>query len=272
MKKVPEIVVFCDVDGLLLDPHTQAFAEAGRILEPLVRDHTPFVLCSGKTRAELEVLHQALGLSQPFICEHGGAAMIPSDYFDFDLPYSLPAAGYRMISCGRPYSAVVDTLHRTAERVDVEIAGFSDMSVEEVARDFRVPLLQARLAKLREYEEPFRVVDDRASSRDRLFRALRSAGLRCITGRRYHYAGAPVDRRFGIKLLRNAYQRAYGAVVAVGFADASTNDELLSLVDYPVTVHDGEGEKSGATMRDWATAIVEIVDELRRSSGPRMYM
>jgi predicted mannosyl-3-phosphoglycerate phosphatase (HAD superfamily) len=110
MNRTSEIVVFCDVDGVLLDPHAQAFADAARILEPLICDRTPFVLCSGKTMAELEVLHQTLGLSQPFICEHGSAAMIPSDAFDFDLAYSSPAGAYRMIFCGRPYSSVVDEL------------------------------------------------------------------------------------------------------------------------------------------------------------------
>ena len=62
-----------------------------------------------------------------------------------------------MIQFGRPNAEVVTALHHLAGRLGVSVLGFSDMSVAEVALDYEVPLLQARLAKLRDYSELFRV-------------------------------------------------------------------------------------------------------------------
>ena len=77
------------------------------------------------------------------------------------------------------------TLRRTADRLRIDIVVFSDMSVEDVARECDQPLLQARLAKLREYSERFLVLDSVEKTRKRLFGALKSEGLRCIPLERY---------------------------------------------------------------------------------------
>ena len=91
-------------------------------------------------------------------------------------------------------------LHRVADRLGIEIATFGDMSVEEVAVDCGMPLLQARLAKFREYTEPFRLLRDNADV-NKLLKVLRSAGLSCSRHGHYYHAGA-VRRDVGAQLLR----------------------------------------------------------------------
>jgi mannosyl-3-phosphoglycerate phosphatase len=255
------LVVFSDVDGVLTVPQTLAPAAAAT-LAPLVRAHVPIVLCSGKTRAELEVLQQELGICQPFVCEGGGAVFIPDGYFDFDVPGSRDVAGYRAIEFGRPYMDVVEQLHRTADRLGIAIVGFNDMTVEEVARDCGIPLLRARLAKLREYQEPFRLLDGSAKARHRLLKGLAAANLRCVNRGRYDHAGAMVDATLGVSALCSLYRRAYGPIVTVGLADAFADDNLLRLVDHRIIVYD-DGDTSGAVdILGWAEAIVETVTNL----------
>ena len=261
------LVVFSDVDGVLGDLRGRAFAEAAETLNPLGRADIPLVLCSSKTRAEIEAIQQELGITHPFVCESGGAVFIPRGYFGFDVPGARDVAGYQAVEFGRPYSEVVQTLHRTAERLAIDIVGFSDMSVEEVARDCHLSLLQARLAKLREYGERFRVLDSDEPARNRLVRALKAAHLRCVTGERFDHVGAPADNSIGVNMLCGFYQHGDGGVLTVGIADPMADENLLPRVNRRVSVVDDHAAKGGADVVSWAEAIVDIVNELRRQTS-----
>ena len=258
----PAIIVFADVDGILRHADARAFSDAANALQGLRRDHIPLVLCSGKTRAEIEAIHQELQINHPFVCEHGGAAFIPAGYFGFDVPCAREVGGYHALEFGRPYVEVVQSLHRAADRLRIDIVGFDDMSVEAVARECHVPLLQARLAKLREYGERFRILDSSETTRLRLFRALKTARLRCIAGERYHHTGALVNNNAGVELLRTLYQRARGAVFTVGLADATAENHALQSVNHRVSVSDVT-LASGSGVLAWAETIINVVQELR---------
>lgn len=254
------IVLFSDVDGIL---QSRSFAEAASALDLLKREQIPLVFCSGKTRAEIELIQQELAIRHPFVCENGGAAFIPQGYFGFDMPGARDVAGYEVVEFGRPYTDVVRILHRTAERLRIGIVGFSDISVEQVARDCNLPLLQARLAKLREYEEPFRILDGSAAARGRLCRALHASRLRCVKRGRYDYAGAAIDSAVGANLLCTLYRRMYNAVLTVVLVDGMGDETLLQLADYPVIVPDDDTERGATDVAGWAEMIVDAVQELR---------
>jgi mannosyl-3-phosphoglycerate phosphatase len=265
------LVVFADVDGVLGDlPGGAFFAGAAATLKPLSRDNVPLVLCSSRTRAEIEAIQQELGIRHPFVCESGGAVFIPGGYFEFNVPGARDLAGYEAVEYGRPYAEVVRILHRTAERLAIDIVGFSDMSVEEVARDCHVPLLQARLAKLREYGERFRVLDSNESTRSRLVRGLNTTRLRCVTGERYDYVGAPVNTSLGVNLLCGLYQHGDEDVLTVGIEGRMADDTLLRQVDRRVTMSRAAPAEGGVDAVRWAEAIVGIAEELRRQEWSRL--
>jgi mannosyl-3-phosphoglycerate phosphatase len=257
------IIVFSDVDGVLAGPHQPAFASAARALSALDGAAVSLVLCSSKTRAEIESVQQALGIHHPFVCENGGATFVPDGYFPFAVPQAHSLTGYEAVEFGRPHAEIAQTLRQTALRLRVDIIAFSDMSVDEVARDCHLSLLQARLAKLPEYGERFRVRDRRASARGRLFDALQAAHLRPIGGAHFDYVGAPVETSLGVALLRTLYHRTFGGVVTVGLADAMADDNLLQLVDRRVIVGDEDPARGGIDVAAWANAIVDIVEEVR---------
>jgi mannosyl-3-phosphoglycerate phosphatase len=257
------IIVFSDVDGVLCDPRQPAFTDAARTLSSLDGAPVSLVLCSGKTRAEIESVRQALGIHHPFVCESGGAAFVPAGYFPFEVPHARDLAGYQAVEFGRPHAEIAQTLRRTAARLRVDVITFSDMSVDDVARGCHLSLLQARLAKLPEYGERFCVRDRRAGARGRLFDALHAAHLRCIGGAHYDYVGAPVENSLGVALLRTLYHRAYGTVVTIGLADALADENVLQLVDRRVIVGDEDPARGGVDVAGWARAIVDLVGEVR---------
>lgn len=263
-KPTPSIVVFSDVDRVLRAPNSAAFIRAAAVLKQLELDNTALVLCSGKTRAEMAFLQQQLGIAHPFVCEHGGAVIFPVRYFDIEeIPNTQRIAGEQIVEFGRAYAEVIDILHRTARRLRLEIVGFSDMSIEEVARECQMSLLEARLAKLREYDEPFRLLDSDASSRSRLFRALDAESLRAREGSPFDHVGAPVDSSLGVHLLSKLYRRARGDVITVAVTHGLPGSMLARLVDDVVKVAADDIGQESIDIADWADAIVDHVHQRR---------
>lgn len=275
------LVIFADIDGLLSTVPRTTLVKELRTLEELW-GRAAVVLCSGRTRPEIEHLSQELGSTHPFICEHGAATFVPLGYFPFEVPNAVPIAGYQAVEFGRSAGFVQEVLRRTAERLGVAVRSFSEMSVEEVAQDCGLSLLCARLAKLRDYGELFRVLDPRPDVRARLLDALRSAHLRCIGGGRYDHVGGSVDISVGVGMLRTMYRRLHVPSVSVGVVDWQADGDLLQLVECAIVIEGPESSTVPRTVRkpqhvrvrswergNWAEKVVEIVSELY-AAPPRL--
>jgi mannosyl-3-phosphoglycerate phosphatase len=258
-------VIFSGLDGPLHNPSATAFAKAARVLEAVTRANVSLIFSSTKTRAELEHIQQELGITDPFICESGAAAFIPPNCFGGDVPGARPIAGYNAVEFGSTYANVVATLHRTARNLRVAIHGFSDMSVEDVARECQVALLRARLAKLREYDEPFRILDPHPSAGTRLFKALHAARLQCTSVGRYHHVGALFDKYAAVNLLLRLYRRAHRSVFTVALVDAAAGRHLLKPLDHVVTLGNADGARETPDLVDWARAIEDVVRDVQHS-------
>jgi mannosyl-3-phosphoglycerate phosphatase family protein len=263
----PRLVIFSELDGPLHDPPASAFANAARRLKTLIRANVSLILTSRKTRAELEHIQQELGIRDPFVSESGAAAFIPPDCFGGDVPGAHPIAGYNAVEFGRTYSDVVATLHRTARNLRVAIRGFSDMSVEDVAREWQVTLLRARLAKLREYDEPFRILDPHPRARLRLFKGLQAARLQCTSVGRYHHVGAPLDKYAAVNLLRTLYRRAHGRVLTVALVDAAAGGRQPNSADHVVRLGNADGAAKTLDLVDWAQAIEHAVGDVQHTGA-----
>lgn len=234
------VVVFADVRDDLI-ARSGSPCDAARV-QQLVRERVAVVLCSRRTRAELELLCEDCGVAQPFVCEGGAGLFIPRGYFPFDVPGARIVSGYDAVEFARPYDEVVAALHRAADRLDVPVIGFSDMSIEQVASACGMPLLQARLAKLREYGEPFRVLSHEADRR-RLWKALRSTRLTCTPLSPFDEVSSLADGQAAIRAGIALYRRAFGAVI-------------------PVRVH-GAGEP----LADWFERIAAIARRSRECAA-----
>jgi mannosyl-3-phosphoglycerate phosphatase len=237
-------VIFTDVDGTLIDHTTYSIGAASRALARLEERGVPLVLSSSKTRAEVERLQQDLGTAHPFVTENGGAVFVPHGYFTFLLPGALRRPSYDVVELGRPYEAVVNALRRASASSGVGVAGFNDLSVEEIAADAGLSLAAARLAKLREYDEPFRLLPGREAGLPALALAMASEGLRCTSGGRYHHACGPTDKGVPVRLLTPLLRSAYEEVVTVALGDGPNDVPMLLAADIPIIV---SNPTSGAT-------------------------
>jgi mannosyl-3-phosphoglycerate phosphatase len=260
------VVIFTDIDGVLSSSSIGALVSATRTLEQL-GSRVPLVLCSGRTRPEIEQLSQDLGLAHPFICEHGAAAFIPKNYFPFEIPNATPAGAYHVVEFGRSASSIGEMLRRAATRQGIAIRTLSEMSVEEVAQVYGASLLRARLIKLRDYGELFTVDEPGGDARLRLLDALRAMHLRCVGGQPLDHVGAAVDISIGVGLLRTLYRRAYGTTITVGIADWLAEGDVLQLVECPIVLEGPHGSSLPRfPRRSSQLTVVRFVEDIWASS------
>ncbi|RLI88968.1 MAG: hypothetical protein DRO62_02685 [Candidatus Altiarchaeales archaeon] len=142
---MPSFVVFTDIDGTIVDEN-YSYKGALPALKLLKRKKIPLVFCTSKTRAEIEVYRDELGIKDPFISENGGAIFIPVGIFGKTVSEKI-TNGYEVIELGVPYGKLREILKRVSNLTGCKITGFGDMSVEEISKDSGISLKDAELAK-----------------------------------------------------------------------------------------------------------------------------
>jgi len=235
------LVVFSDLDGTLLDPHDYDWRACRPALEVLSRRGIPLVLASSKTRAELEFWRTRLGNRDPFVVENGGAVFIPSGYFPFVPAGAIERGGYQVIELGRPYQELIAALEAAAQQSGVSVLAFHTMTVSQVCRCSGLPPAQAKLAKRREYDEPFQIRGRRPP--EPLLEAIERRGLRWSRGGRFYHILGNNDKAAAVELLIHSYRRAHGQIHTVGFGDAWNDRGFLELMDTPVIVRSPVAER-----------------------------
>lgn len=240
-------LVFTDLDGTLLDHATYSFDPARPALRALEERGVPLVLCTSKTRAETERWRRALGNAHPFIVENGGGIFVPRGYFPFAAAKGSEESLYEELEFGTPYQELRRILAEMRGRIDPSIRGFGDMTDEEVAELCGFSVDEARLARDREYDEPFVVGDD--GLLEAVEAAAGRAGLHLVKGGRFHHLVGDNDKGRAVTTLRGLYERAHGPLRTVGLGDSPNDEPMLRAVDIPVVVgKPGGGYDSGIDM------------------------
>lgn len=230
------MVIFTDLDGSLLHPRTYSFEEARPALELIRRKEMPLILCSSKTRVEIESYRKRLNSGHPFISENGGGIFIPERYFPFPIEGEVHN-GYHVISLGMPYAEIRRQFAFLRERLGVQARGFGDMTPEEIAALTGLSREEAALAKERDFDEPF--IFEGAPD-ERFFQAIEGAGLRWTQGRYFHLMGNHHKGR-AVNILKKLFARQYKNVVTVGLGDSLNDFPFLLAVDKPVLIRREDG-------------------------------
>ena len=235
------IVVVTDADGTLAGPGAQS-VEVHAALDFLAARGIPLVINSSRTRAEVEWLHQTLQIRAPFMSENGGALFLPQGSFPEVPGRARPGVGCDVIEFGRRYRDIVDALRLTCREVEADVICFAGLSIDEAARDFGVALATAQLAKLREYSELVRIVDQQDATRRRLFRALRRRGLFCRPAGGHHLVTATADRAESLRTLRAIWKRTWGDPIIIGLGGSDADVAWLRHVNIAVIVDHGQAD------------------------------
>ena len=234
------LVIFTDLDGTLLDHETYSWEVARPALNFIKQKAIPLILCSSKTRAEIEVVRKQLDNPHPFISENGGAIFIPEHYFPFSFPFNKKIADDRVIELGTPYIGLRQALRTISQKTGVHLRGYGDLSAREIAAQTGLPLEEASLAKQREYDEPF-ILTGNHEQKNRVLRLIEQQGFSWTRGSRYHHLMGNNDKGKAVKVLIDLFRRKYDTVTTVALGDSPNDLPMLEVVDYPILVQRPDG-------------------------------
>lgn len=262
------ILLFTDLDGTLLDGNSYSWDPARAAIDCLRAEGIPWVFATSKTRAEVEFWRQETGNSHPFIVENGAALVIPQGYFPSPVPDGKSLDGWDIVEYGTPYLLLVEALKRASDKSRCRVRGFSQMTAEQVAAATELPLEQARLAQMREFDEPFVVLDpDRSSG---LFQVVHEEGLHCISGSRFLHITGANDKGVATTALHKAYKDCYGTLTTVGLGDSFNDLPLLQNVSIPILIRSAHSQElsrlvpraeitSSPGPEGWNRAVLEVI-------------
>lgn len=269
------IVIFTDLDGTLLD-ETYSFHNALPALRFIEQHRVPLVICSSKTRLEIEFYRLKLGNSHPFIAENGGGIFVPEGYFGHNLPVPESSltrqTGYNVIRLGAQYADLRRVL-KIVQQEGFALKGFGDLSPEEVAERMGLTIEEARMAKEREFDEPF-FFEGSEGEIKQVVDSIRTKGFSVTKGRIFHILGAS-DKGRAVSILTNLYRRKLGKITTIGVGDSLNDKPMLEVVDIPIMVQKPGGgyhplpgtrpnliKAGGIGPRGWNSAVKEILPSL----------
>lgn len=271
---VVTLVIFTDLDGTLLDS-AYSFRAALPALGSLARAAVPCVISSSKTAREIEYYRSKLQNRDPFSCENGGAIFVPKGYFGPAGELSrvdLTADRYDIIRLGTPYARVREALVALRAK-GCAVTGFGDMSVEEIAALTDLPLDQAAMAKIREFDEPFVVEGGEPVFAD-IVRAAGEMGLTVSVGPRLFHLRGRNDKGKAVAIIADLFKKAYrSGVTFAALGDGPGDLPMLQAVDLPIIVQRPDGtydprlqgrgfiEAEGVGPAGWNQAVMGLLEK-----------
>ncbi|MCK5477221.1 MAG: mannosyl-3-phosphoglycerate phosphatase [Candidatus Aenigmarchaeota archaeon] len=229
-------IVYTDLDGTLIDHHTYSYADSLESINLLKNKKIPIVICTSKTRTEIEKYRKELNIKDPFISENGGAIFIPNNYFDFDFNYDEETHDYKIIELGTPIKFLKYALNKIKKK-GYKLTAFSDMSPEELSEDSGLTIEDATDAKKREYDEAFKIDDERT---DEILKLIEKEGYNHTAGGRYCHILSGNDKGKAVLILKELFSKKYKEeekdIQTIGLGDSSNDIPMLQVVDVPILV------------------------------------
>jgi mannosyl-3-phosphoglycerate phosphatase len=269
-----QVIIFTDLDGTLLDAQ-YSFEKAMPALRLIKEKKISLILCSSKTRSEIERCRVKIDNAHPFISENGGGIFVPRGYFELQITnyeFQLEEYGdYFLIRLGAPY----DDLRRALQELRSEgfaVKGFGDMTVKEVADLTGLETVDAEFAKQRDFDEPF-VFTGSAENIPELKRSIKAKGFNYTQGEFYHIMGDS-DKGRAVEIVKSLYAGGHEKLITIALGDSPNDIEMLRSVDYPVVVQKKDGsydnridapnlmKADGVGPEGWNRAVLELLNKL----------
>jgi mannosyl-3-phosphoglycerate phosphatase len=267
-----QLMFFTDLDGTLLDQETYSFEPALPALKILKEKDIPLIICTSKTRAEIEKIRSLLQNTDPFISENGGAIFIPKQYFSHQFPFGREESGYFIIELGTPYKELRKVFNHMRAHSPDKLRGFADLTAKEVADLCGFSMEEARLAKKREYDEPF-ILDDK-SMEEGIKKIAQRSNLHITRGGRFFHLIGGNDKGKAVLKLINVYREKIKHIQTIALGDSLNDLPMLKAVDYPILVQKPDGSYDPSVKLDnlilapgrgpagWYDAVLKILNKL----------
>lgn len=250
------LVIVTDLDGTLLDQRTYSYEACLPTIRKVQSLEVPLILCSSKTRREMEPLWKELKLKDPFIVENGGAIYFLPDYFPFPIDHLKSKGELRALELGQGIDMIRRALSEAGQRLHVTLRSFGNMTVEEICQLTNLSRDDARAAAKREYDEPFVV---RHGNYTRLFTALRTKGFKITPGDRFYHLSYGSDKGKAVKKVLDLFRQLNASIRSVGLGNSANDLPFLLEVDRPVLIRNPD--------RTWDSTITQNIAGIEKPLG-----
>lgn len=224
----PQLVVFTDLDGTLLDHESYDWCPAEAALHRLQAAGIPLIINSSKTASEISRLRRELGNTSPYIVENGAALVIPSG--------SLGETHARVHNFGASREEILNVLAELRGQGFL-FRGFADMSVEELSSLTGLDNDAAELARSRYATEPL-IWNGCGRSLEDFRKALSERGLRLVRGGRFWHVMGNVDKADAVRFLLEKYRARHPdtSLISVALGDSPNDEQMLATTDIAVVM------------------------------------
>lgn len=231
-------IVFTDLDGTLLDHHTYSYREAEPGLALLKKKNIPLVLVSSKTKPEMELIHEELGLESPFIFENG--AGIAWYRKGGGKNFSVEYAGCGLAELEKNRGLLEDIL-------GFPVTTIREMDAGEIAAKTGLSVKIAAFSRMRVASLPFLIPEGKkidARRMEELNRTLGMSGFALTRGGRFfHFLSDRAGKGHAVKRIIGRYQDEKGLdnIVTMALGDSENDISMLEAAGarYLVRRHDG---------------------------------
>lgn len=262
----PQLLLFTDVDGCLVNKHDYSYEDALPALDRLKRLLVPIILCSSKTAGELTSLSEELQLEDsPLICENGARILWRGQAFGEE----------RSTVCGVPRTTALEVLSRL--KPEFRFRSFVDLELEGVMAATDLPRDQAVLAMDRQGTEPL-MWDDDLSRIDVFRQALAEEDLTLTRGGRFWHVAGGATKGEAMREVTAQFKRSAGrAVETVAIGDSPIDQSMLKEADWPIGIPDPDGSHAVTVSENglyatvpgaagWAESIGHLLDRVESAS------
>ena len=267
------LLIFSDLDGTLLDSETYRFDPVVPVLKSLKEKGLPLVMCSSKTRFEMEVWRERLGLNNPFIVENGSAIVFPGAWRIVPNEPLRVVGDMRVLELGLPHEDILAGLEDVSREAGIKVKGLSTMTLREIMERTGLSGEEAERAKEREYSEPF-VVQGEATSEgmNRFLHLIQQKGMTYTRGGRFHHVMGATDKGKAVRVLTEAIRRHRHGLRTVALGDSPNDISMLRAVDIPILVQRPDGTYAdlppeikcyhapGVGPKGWAAAVLMLLE------------
>lgn len=236
MSPPASLIVFTDLDGTLLDETTYSFESARPAIDELKGKGAAIIPCTSKTGAETRHFMGLLGIEFPYIVESGGGIHIPEGCLPGGMAIGEECDFGRLLRLSAGYAEVLEGMAEMKEAAGGGIVGFHDLSAEVIAEETGLPIHLARLAKEREFDEPFRILGDDSEWPRKSEASISRRGLRITRGGRYWHLHGETDKGRAVEVVKSFYLSTGSPILTVGVGDSTMDLPLLQSVDIPVVI------------------------------------
>ncbi len=174
-----------------------------------------------------------------------------------------------MIELGIPLQEILKRLRKLEQGPNIQVTGFSDMTVEEIARDTALTLRLAEYAKQREYSEILSIKGKRKDI-ELTINSIKKLGFSCVSSGKFYEVTAGNDIGKAIQILTALYKLNFGNTLTTGIGVDENDTAMLAAVDRPILVQGQTGRWRKVKVKDiwrvrgvgpegWNRAITELV-------------